>query len=252
MSTILKSIFNAFHRETVIDGVAIMAIGNEGALCPSCNQDLPKFPMRKIICKSCGKPIYSRTRPLDKKKVLLSDSQAQVVEEQWAAVNGNLSEFRRERERETKARCELEAKFGQAPSENDVRWRILNEDAMKHASNGDIGLYTNTQREMSEILIKEGRYEQALTVVLAVCYLDYCGPQNTSGRGDMERTLFLKEQGFIAPGKAARAAKAIKALKISEADVYTRYLQATEPYRSWHGIPLTPEEAWPEISSAVR
>ena len=44
--------------------------------CPYCNKKLEIIPKAKKKCPHCGKYILSRTRPLDRKKVLLTENQA--------------------------------------------------------------------------------------------------------------------------------------------------------------------------------
>ena len=251
MGKLLDLLQRAFGRSPAVDGVAISAVGSESASCPSCNATLVKFPLRKIACPHCGQPIYSRTRPSDGRKVLLSEAQAAIVEEQWAAKNGTLVQLRAERSRAENARDELRSKFGRNPSENDVRWKLLNEDAITHASDGNIGLYRNTRFEMSELLRKEGRGLQSLHLLLAVCYLDANGPQNTSGWGDMKHEWFSLGQAFLAPGILGRTGSLIDGLGLSEAEVYQHFLAATKTYASWPGIVLSPDKAWKAIWGAL-
>ena len=251
MGKLLDLLHRAFGRGTAVDGVAISAVGSESASCPSCNATLVKFPLRKIACPQCDQPIYSRTRPSDGRKVLLSEAQVAIVEEQWAAKNGTLVQLRAERSRVENARDELRSKFGRDPSENDVRWKVLTENAITNASDGNIGLYRNTRFEMSELLRKEGRSLQSLHLLLAVCYLDANGPQNTSGWGDMERKWFSLSEAFLAPGILSRTGKLIDGLGLSEAEVFHHFITATKAYASWPGIVLSPDDAWKAIWGAL-
>lgn len=59
-------------------------IGNTDPICPNCSQALERMPHRKTKCPSCGSFIYVRTRPSDRKKVLVSGSQVLQIEEQCA------------------------------------------------------------------------------------------------------------------------------------------------------------------------
>ena len=52
--------------------------------CPYCMQGLDKIPTRKSKCPHCGEYMYSRTRPSDRKKVLVTEKQKEEIEEQWA------------------------------------------------------------------------------------------------------------------------------------------------------------------------
>lgn len=59
------------------------AIGCTEPNCPYCSAALEKMPGRKKKCPSCTRDILVRTRPLDRKRVLVTDSQAEDLEEQW-------------------------------------------------------------------------------------------------------------------------------------------------------------------------
>jgi phage FluMu protein Com len=60
-------------------------IGVPEPICPYCNHQLEKMPGRKKKCPSCGNDIFVRTRPQDKRRILVrSDQLVVAVEEQWA------------------------------------------------------------------------------------------------------------------------------------------------------------------------
>ena len=51
--------------------------------CPYCKKKLEKIPQKKKKCEFCGNFIYSRTRPLDKKKVLIKENEIKKIEMEW-------------------------------------------------------------------------------------------------------------------------------------------------------------------------
>jgi predicted amidophosphoribosyltransferase len=53
-------------------------------VCPSCGATLKKKPERKILCPRCKKPIFVRYGPSDRKKKLVTQSQADDIEREWA------------------------------------------------------------------------------------------------------------------------------------------------------------------------
>lgn len=59
-------------------------IGVETANCPYCGESLSKFPYRKTRCKRCGNYMYVRTRPSDKKRVLVREENIEELETQWS------------------------------------------------------------------------------------------------------------------------------------------------------------------------
>ncbi|OGN90711.1 MAG: hypothetical protein A2158_03860 [Chloroflexi bacterium RBG_13_46_14] len=63
-------------------------LGNTEPTCPYCSQSLVKMPGKKTKCPSCGKFMYVRTRPSDRKRVIVTEQDAAKIEEQWAIKNG--------------------------------------------------------------------------------------------------------------------------------------------------------------------
>ncbi len=72
-------------------------------------------------------------------KVLVTDKQAEQIEEQWSIVNGTHDEYLAGKQKVEKERSKLTEQFGKAPSENDVKWGLLTKEATEHALNGDWG-----------------------------------------------------------------------------------------------------------------
>ena len=58
------------------------AVGNVDSVCPHCNHQLDKKPGRKKKCPHCGEFIYVRTQPCDEQRVLVTQEQAEKIEEQ--------------------------------------------------------------------------------------------------------------------------------------------------------------------------
>jgi hypothetical protein len=77
------------------DGVAkpkLQRIGSTSPICPFCEYKLAKMPVENEKCPGCGEVLYIRPRPIDEKMVVLTESQLQVVEEQWAIADGSYEE----------------------------------------------------------------------------------------------------------------------------------------------------------------
>jgi len=62
-------------------------IGNSEPICPYCNFNLEKMPGRKNACPNCNKPILVRTSLYDNAKVLVTEKQAEEIEEQYSKYN---------------------------------------------------------------------------------------------------------------------------------------------------------------------
>jgi len=63
-------------------------LGNTEAVCPYCTKPLDKMPGRKTKCPFCANFIYARTRPADKKRVIVTEQDAAKIDEQWKIENG--------------------------------------------------------------------------------------------------------------------------------------------------------------------
>lgn len=108
-------------------------LGNVDAVCPHCNQALEKKPGRKKKCPYCGQFIYVRTRPSDEQQVLVTEAQAEEIEEQWSIVNGTHDAYLGEKGRFAEEKAKLARRFGREPSDKDVRWSQLNQELIEHA-----------------------------------------------------------------------------------------------------------------------
>jgi hypothetical protein len=58
-------------------------IGRLDDVCPTCLTALAKRPGSKAKCQRCGCPIFVRTRPFDRQRVLLTEAHAKIVEGEW-------------------------------------------------------------------------------------------------------------------------------------------------------------------------
>ena len=59
------------------------AIGRLDDCCPHCLNRFARRPLRKGTCKACGAAVFVRTRPLDERRVLLTEPETHALEEDW-------------------------------------------------------------------------------------------------------------------------------------------------------------------------
>ena len=97
-------------------------IGESDPVCPYCSGLIEQMPAKKKKCPHCGNFIYVRTRPKDQVKILVTDKQVEIIEEQWSIVNGTHKEYLARKQKIEAERSRLAEIFGQAPSDNDVKW----------------------------------------------------------------------------------------------------------------------------------
>ncbi len=228
-------------------------IGNVEAVCPSCNVALEQKPKRKKKCPGCGNFIYVRTRPIDNKKVLITEAQIDLIEEQWAIYHGTHDEYLAQKWIVEQEKAELAERLGVPPAENDVQWSLLNKQLIEHSKLGNWGLYRNTRFEMAEILRKEGKLKQALLTYLEVCYLDLNGPNNTGGTTNAEILKdyppFSADSAFLAPGIIERIVRIIKKLQIEPIDVRNMFNEIAVTQQANLKLPISPEQAWNQLEA---
>jgi uncharacterized Zn finger protein (UPF0148 family) len=232
-------------------------VGNIDAVCPYCNQALEKKPGRKKTCPHCGQFIYVRTRPSDEQQVLVTEPQAEQIEEQWSIVNGTHDAYLADKKRFTKEKAKLAKRFGREPSDNDVRWSQLNQQLIENARQRNWGLFRNAKFEMAEILRKEDRSTTALGFYLEVCYLDLNGPNNT---GEITGRELLREYppwnpkgptAELAPGVLERAARIIQKTDLATVTVEEIYRKRASILHTSLRLPLSPASAWLQIREAL-
>ncbi|HEX4052956.1 MAG TPA: hypothetical protein VHX86_01695 [Tepidisphaeraceae bacterium] len=201
--------------------------------------------------------------------MLVTEAQTEKIEEQWFIVHGGTHdaylEAKRRVEQEkvnlaerfAEVKAMLGERFGGEPSDQDVRWGLLNQDLLGHIQQRNWGLFRNTKFAMAEILKKEGRSTQALGFYLEVCYLDLNGPNNIGGETDNEllrenppwdpqRALSL---GFTAlPGLATDMIRKTSLVPATVEEIFRK--KASTLYTALH-LPLSPADAWPQIKKAL-
>ena len=161
------------------------------AQCPYCNSQLKKVPGAKTKCPSCEKYMYVRMDPRSKSQRVVTEEEVELIEDERAKLNGTWDIRLAEKERKHKVTKDLTREFGKEPSENDVKWRLHNQDLLIHANDRNWGLYRNTIHEMAKLTKKEGKLELSLKYLIDIVYIDACGPSNGQGWGDELDIMYL-------------------------------------------------------------
>ena len=226
------------------------------AECPYCQSALKKIPGSKTKCPSCGKFMYVRTSSQNIRAVV-TEEEMDKIEEEWSIFNGTHGEYLYNKKLEAKTKENLKQKFGgKEPSENDIKWSLLNKQTIETASKGDWGLYVNTRLEMGQICKREERWKQALTFFYEVCYLDLNGPNNTSGYSkDFAIKPFDPIGGdtFLPPVivKWIRDI-AFKKLQMSEDELKSDFVTFSSKLQKDFNLPVAVNEAWQKIMIKIK
>jgi hypothetical protein len=136
------------------------------------------------------------------------------------------------------------------PSDDDVKWRMLNQQATREAKEGNFGLLSNTYLVQAKYLSRRGRLKDALRLTLIVCAYDLNGAQN---RGSLsaellkEFPLFDYAQATLAPAVIESVQGLAEELKISIEEVREVYVNSTNSM----GLPLPSSKTWRVLSFAI-
>lgn len=232
------------------------AFGTTTPECPSCSTSLKAFPKRKTKCPACSKPIYVRTRPSDRAKILVSEDQLPVVEIEWQRIAERERLLRMYRQGLDAERDALTKKFGGRPRDEDVLWSLLNKERTRSAQTSKWGLYRNATLGMGDILKVERRYEEALRYYLEVAYLDLNGPNNISSLDypflRQRFPPFSPNPNEIAPGVLRYVCELAHLLELSDQDILDRYVKAAESLRLRVDLPCSMPAAIEQFNEARR
>lgn len=246
--------FQGFDQKKNQPASLIKTIGETNAVCPYCNEELEKMPSRKTKCPHCGNYIFKRTRPYDNANILIREDQIEDMEEQWAIKNGQHDLFLKEKRRKEKIKNRLQEQYGSEPNEEDLEWKVLNEQAFEYEQNGDWGFARNKRLEMAKHLQKHSRPERALKMYCEICYIDSNGPRNTSRLPDgMKGHPFSQSKARLALGIIKRVDKLLKKMNAGKDQLKSIYFEsAEETYNRLGGMPpIKPEDAWQELNDEL-
>ena len=220
--------------------------------CPNCQKTLSKIPGAKTKCPHCGDFMYVRTRT-DNVRVVVTKNEADKIDEAWRIENGTQEIYLTEQKRFNDRKELLRKKFGgKEPSENDVRWGLLNEDLLENAKSEQWGLYRNVRFQMAEILNRENKPKDALRTYLEVCYLDLNGatnmPTDENGHVIRDPEYFKpfdpKELAFLAPGVIDLIKRIVLKLKLSKDEIKQIFVEHNSRSEKSLRLPVSAEQAW--------
>jgi hypothetical protein len=227
-------------------------IGNTEPLCPHCRQRLEKMPARKKKCPGCGEFIYVRTRPADRAKVLVTEAQAAVIEQQWIDHHSEQENARLRRlPGYEQARTQLLHSLSREPTEHEVVLELANRELTVHRAQQNWGLYRNAKLQIANELRTLDRTEASLTAYLEVCYLDLNGPENMGGMDDpgmsAEFPPFRPGDAWLSPSILSDILEVQQNLGLGLEKLRGVFLStAVENHKSLR-LPVSPEAAWQKL-----
>jgi DNA-directed RNA polymerase subunit RPC12/RpoP len=237
-------------------------IGKVEDICPYCSTRLSKRPQRKAKCPHCRKFIFVRTRPTDRKRVLVTESQVKEIETQWNEIQSIPAPRIEKKEGFDDEKKKLTQKFDLEPLHNDVVWSLLNKDLIEHARSRHWGLYRNTLFEMGELLRSESKWPDALSKYFEVCYFDLNGPTNYGDISDIDPELlrlaignrllpFDPAEGELFPDVLTRVEYLVKHLQLDSGMVRRQFLAVAAKLETALRLPMRPDAAWKSMKDAL-
>ncbi|MCX6844454.1 MAG: hypothetical protein NTX53_19505 [candidate division WOR-3 bacterium] len=247
------------RRETRATGINV---GCTEPVCPHCQQRLEMMPVRKKKCPSCGQFIYVRTRPADRAKVLVTEAQAAVIEQQWVDHHSEQETARlRGLPGYEQARTQLLRSTSREPTGHEVALELANRELAVYRDQRQWGLYCNAKLQLAKELRMLGRKKASLAAYLEACYLDLNGPANVVRVDDPENLLGMDDLAVSAefppfrPGDAWLSPMILEDVKDLQRELGMNLVQikntflstAAANHRSLN-LPVSPEAAWRQLS----
>ena len=258
----LNKTFDSKKENKHKDGSKNLKEIGETNKCPYCMKALDKIPTRKSKCPHCGEYMYSRTRPSDRKKVLVTEKQKEEIEEQWTKYYEIQEESNlMENPEFVSAKKELSKQFGKEPSVNDVKWRVFNQKIIEYASTKEWGLYRNNKLEMAFLLQKENKLNQSLSTLFEVVYLDINGCNNVGifdGKAPSQKEMeeygikeFNPKMAFMAPGVIGPIQELISELELSDKQAKELFISTNKRMKPVKTMPISEEKAWDKLQEEI-
>jgi DNA-directed RNA polymerase subunit RPC12/RpoP len=232
-------------------------IGRLDNACPNCGAILAQRPGRKAKCPHCGNFIFVRTRPIDRRRVLVTHNQADQLEAEWSGFTRARITPSLDRHAMERLRPLLAKKFGQPPSDADVAWAYLNQASAENTRQRQWGLYRNSRLSMAAFLEGEGKLDAALNHYFEVCCLDQNGACNRIQIIADDKTTvapgsdFQSDIGYLNPLIVAKITELIIGLKLDEEQVRNRVVRFAEGAIKGLKPPMSAEAVWAKLSAEL-
>lgn len=191
-----------YEKYTRINGIPawLTLLGNTTPNCPYCEHVFEKMPARKRKCPSCKKTFYSRIRPIDNQKSLLTKNDVETAWFQSTIINEEYNFIvlcDNVRNELFKSRESNYVPLG------DILWNVYGDLSTKAIREKDFKLYAEIQRLRAIQREHEGGLKSSLTFHIENIHLLANGASNaepyfTNSKdvNKYNRYLFRKNKGF--------------------------------------------------------
>ena len=219
------------------------------AICPNCQSGLAKVPGAKTKCPHCGKTMFVRTHPRTRVRQVVTEAQAEEIDDEIARMNGTWEFRQADKERTAKTKEMLQKKFnGKEPSKEDIQWSLYMQDITKALKKRDWYDYMIIKSNMGSTAEDRKRPLVALDAYLEVAFLLINGAQDYSHA--LEDPGFAEVMGWkeFSPDESERPIWNLEQINtlishqgLTREEVKERFVKRTKNYTQ---TPINSEEAW--------
>lgn len=204
-----------------------------------CAEALTKWPAKKIICSHCKQPVFVRTHPWSREKVLCSEAERQEIDSEWTRFHdsglGSLP---------SRVRAE-QGKF--SPQQYEARLIAEIEDAhRKH----NWGLYFIVRSFLNELKALGGYGKENVAEDIGMLHFLLNGPRNNElatpehRRSGKYPDFKPKLDDPLPPAIIARIDYAIHVFGLMPESLEPIYLSKSSEINKTTGAPLDPAKTW--------
>ncbi len=226
----------------------ITPLGTVTPECPYCRHIFDKMPQRKRTCPSCGQTLFSRKRPYDGEKALLTVADANAVEAQQELLGFSV-EHNLEDGRMDGLLSAVESRNPKALTAEDLVAEVLSALEKRHAGDWKWGLYRNDRFKVAESQARRGLTADALRTLLHVCFLDLNGPNNVSPNAGLP--AFNPSHAMLAPGILKRAEKLASELQWGSSELQREFMGLPGVPDPRAILPVSRVDAWTKLAKEI-
>jgi hypothetical protein len=230
--------------------------------CPYCKRKIEP-PSRKKKCPLCGEYIYVRTRPSDRTRVLVTEDQVNLIEQEWNRYYQDKEyeqllldrRYRNEKEK-------LAVKLGKNPTLSELKLNVNDKLMSEHAKKREWGLYRNCKLDVALTLEKAGDIRGALRTLFEVCYFDMNGSNNVMTVNGKAMPYAESEKigikdfdprlAFFAPAVIEWVKKWTLLANLKEEDARKLFIATNISNATLYKMPIIPDDCWEKLRSKIK
>jgi len=228
-------------------------IGDKGNLCPYCSRAFERRPVKLSKCRDCGGQVYIRTRPFDGLRVLLRDSDLQVLENEWVIcreVTGARLNYQIDKVLWSEAKERLVASLGRSPSLFEIGSLYYEERLSEFESKRRGSGVRFVILSLAIVAAHDGMFDRAIQGYLNVCYIDMSGSMGAHYKNSLEGPPVARVSQ-IAPGVLARLITLAARRGWDESKLRDSFIYSGERLFKKMPVYKKPDVIWPFLADVL-